>query len=183
MRIYGNRRLQTLPGSATRPTTGRVREALFNIWQGRVAGCRWLDLCAGNGSMGAEALCRGAAVAVAIERSGPACEIVRANWTNVARPDQTWQILRGDLRTRLSALAGESFDCIYFDPPYHQSGLYGEALAAIAAGALLAPGGELAAEYGPKSWQPPERVGELQRTRLKTYGNSALAFYRHSDLM
>ena len=54
MRIYGNRQLKTLPGQATRPTSARVREALFNIWQGEITGCCWLDLCAGNGSMGAE---------------------------------------------------------------------------------------------------------------------------------
>ena len=60
MRIYGNRQLKTLPGQITRPTPARVREAVFNIWQGSVENCRWLDLCAGSGSMGAEALCRGA---------------------------------------------------------------------------------------------------------------------------
>ena len=59
LRIYGNRQLKTLPGQATRPTTGRVREALFNIWRGSIVGCDWLDLCAGNGVMGAEALCPG----------------------------------------------------------------------------------------------------------------------------
>lgn len=180
MRIYGNRRLQTLPGQATRPTAGRVREALFNIWQGRVAGCRWLDLCAGNGSMGAEALCRGAAEAVAIERSGPACAIIRANWEKVARPEQIWRILQGDLRPRLSALTGQAFDCIYFDPPY-DSDLYGTTLAAIATHSLLAPAGELAAEHDPKRWQPPEAMAGLHRTRLKVYGNSALAFYRRGD--
>jgi len=57
MRIYGNRPIKTLAGQLTRPTTARVREALFNIWQQKLSGCRWLDLCAGNGSMGAEALC------------------------------------------------------------------------------------------------------------------------------
>ncbi|HEY9736425.1 MAG TPA: RsmD family RNA methyltransferase, partial [Trichocoleus sp.] len=64
LRIYGNRTIKTLPGEATRPTASRVREALFNIWQGRVDGCRWLDVCAGSGAMGAEALCRGAAEVV-----------------------------------------------------------------------------------------------------------------------
>ncbi|NES84802.1 MAG: hypothetical protein F6K10_27200, partial [Moorea sp. SIO2B7] len=71
MRIYGNRQLKTLPGRSTRPTSARVREALFNIWQGTILDCRWLDLCAGNGSMGAEALCRGAKMVVGIEQSAP----------------------------------------------------------------------------------------------------------------
>ncbi len=59
LRIYGNRQLKTLMGQATRPTPSLVREALFNIWQGTIVGCRWLDLCTGSGAMGAEALCRG----------------------------------------------------------------------------------------------------------------------------
>ena len=69
MRIYGNRQLKTVPGQRTRPTSARVREALFNILaRSRITGCRWLDLCAGNGSMGAEALCRGASKVVGIEQ-------------------------------------------------------------------------------------------------------------------
>ncbi len=75
LRIYGNRQLKTLPGQATRPTSARVREAVFNIWQGAIADCRWLDLCAGNGSMGAEALCRGASYVVGIELASQACAI------------------------------------------------------------------------------------------------------------
>ena len=177
MRIYGNRLLKTLPGLATRPTTARVREALFNIWRSRVPGCRWLDLCAGNGSMGAEALCRGAAKVVAIDNSGPACAIVRENWDKVARPEQSRTILRGDLRSHLRTLTGEQFDCIYFDPPY-DSGLYAEALEAIAAHHLLAPHGELAVEHDPALWQPPEAIGALHCVRVKAYGKSALAFYR-----
>jgi 16S rRNA (guanine966-N2)-methyltransferase len=80
LRIYGNRALKTLPGEATRPTSARVREALFNIWQGRIVDCRWLDLCTGSGAMGAEALCRGAAEVVGIERSAEAYTVTRENW-------------------------------------------------------------------------------------------------------
>ncbi|MEO0949276.1 MAG: 16S rRNA (guanine(966)-N(2))-methyltransferase RsmD [Cyanobacteria bacterium J06641_5] len=181
MRIYGNRLLKTLPGLATRPTTARVREALFNMWRSRVPNCRWLDLCAGNGSMSAEALCRGAAKVVAIDNSGPACAIIQANWDKVARSEQSRTILRGDLRSRLPSLAGENFDCIYFDPPYN-SGLYVEALEAIASHHLLAPSGELAVEHGPTLWQPPEAIESLQLVRVKSYGKSALAFYRPRSL-
>lgn len=177
MRIYGNRLLKTLPGLATRPTTARVREALFNMWRSRVPGCHWLDLCAGNGSMGAEALCRGATKVVAIDNSGPACAIIQENWDKVARPEQSCIILRGDLRSRLPTLAGEQFGCIYFDPPY-DSGLYEDSLETIATHRLLAPQGELAVEHGPALWQPPEAIGDLQLVRVKSYGKSALAFYR-----
>ena len=156
MRIYGNRQLKTLPGQATRPTPARVREALFNIWRGSISGCRWLDLCAGNGSMGAEALCRGAKVVVGIEQSGRACSIIRQNWQSLASSEQ-YQILRGDVLMRLKTLYGQHFDRIYFDPPY-ASDLYQPVLEAIAQYSILAPGGEMAVEHTPK-WQAVEIPG------------------------
>ncbi len=179
LRIHGQRPLKTLPGRATRPTTARVREAVFNIWQGHIAGCRWLDLCAGSGAMGAEALSRGAAGAIALEQSSQACHIIRANWQQVASPEQTWQVLRGDVRQRLPELAGQPFDRIYFDPPY-ASDLYDAVLAAIATHELLAPEGELAVEYGEASWQPSE-LPPLRLRAQKRYGRTHLAFYGRAE--
>ncbi|NEO28618.1 MAG: 16S rRNA (guanine(966)-N(2))-methyltransferase RsmD [Kamptonema sp. SIO4C4] len=175
MRIYGNRLLKTVPGRAVRPTPARVREAVFNIWQGQVAGCRWLDLCAGNGSMGAEALCRGASVVVGIEQSGRACGVIRHNWQTIAQPEQQFRLLRGDVRQRLSNLAGEQFDLIYFDPPY-ASELYLPVLGAIVTLDVLAPSAELAVEYDPNCWTPTAISG-LEDIRHKTYGNTALVIY------
>src|SRR5579883_2860681 len=140
LRIYGNRQLKTLPGQETRPTLAMVREALFNIWQGTIADGRWLDLCAGSGAMGAEALCRGAVTVVGIEQSARACTVIRQNWQQVATDGQTFQVLRGDVRQRIKTLTGQQFDRIYFDPPY-ASDLYDPVLAAIAALNLLAPAG------------------------------------------
>lgn len=179
MRIYGNRLLKTLPGQLTRPTSARVREAVFNIWQGTMVNCRWLDLCAGNGSMGAEALCRGAAEVVGIEQSGRACSLIRQNWQTVARAEQTFQVLRGDVRHKLKALTGEQFDRIYFDPPY-ESELYDPVLDAIARLHLLSPTGELAVEHNPKSWLAHPVPG-LEIVREKVYGSTALTFYRTSQ--
>lgn len=176
MRIYGNRRLKTLPGQLTRPTSARVREALFNIWRGAIADCRWLDLCAGNGTMGAEALCRGAAVVVGIEKSRPACQLIRHNWQPVARSNQSFEILRGDVRQRLKTLVGSQFDRIYFDPPY-TSDLYQPVLDAISALQLLAPDGEIAVECNPKFWQASAIAG-LELCRQKSYGKTTLNFYR-----
>jgi 16S rRNA (guanine966-N2)-methyltransferase len=174
LRIHGNRLLKTLPGEATRPTLAKVRQALFNIWQGTIAECRWLDLCAGSGSMGAEALCWGAAIAVGIEQSPQAAAIVQQNWQQVAKPDQTIRIIRNDVLKGLKSLSGQQFDRIYFDPPY-ASGLYESVLAAIVAYDLLAPTGEIAAEHNPKE-QIPTPAG-LEIVRQKSYGNSALTFY------
>jgi 16S rRNA (guanine966-N2)-methyltransferase len=176
MRISGNRQLKTLPGQLTRPTAARVREALFNIWQGKIIDCRWLDLCAGNGSMGAEALCRGAKEVVGIEQSKPACAIVQQNWQKVASPEQAFRIVRGDVVRRLSDLAGETFDRIYFDPPY-ASLLYQPVLEAIAPLQILARDGEIAIEHDSKSWQAIEIAG-LEICREKSYGKTALTFYR-----
>ena len=173
LRIYGNRQLKTLPGRETRPTSARVREAVFNIWQGAIAGCQWLDLCAGSGSMGAEALCRGASHVVAIEQSSHACAIIRQNWQQVQKPDQTIQILRGDALGRLKTLS-QKFDRIYFDPPY-ASNLYQPVLEAIAHYQLLQPTGELAVEHT-VAWQP-QSISTLESCREKVYGNTSVSFY------
>lgn len=175
LRIYGNRQLKTLPGQATRPTLARVREAIFNIWQGTVEGCRWLDLCAGSGSMGAEALCRGASCVVGIEKSSRACAIIQQNWQQVAQPGQTFEVLRGDVVQRLKTLEGQQFDRIYFDPPY-ASDLYEPVLEAIAQYQLLDEGGEIAAEHSPDLWNV-KAIPSLEICREKVYGNTALRFY------
>lgn len=175
LRIYGNRLLKTLPGLETRPTPARVRQAVFNIWQGTISGCRWLDLCAGSGSMGAEALCRGATLVVGIEQSSRACGIIQQNWEQVAQPEQKYQLMRGDVVQRLKTLAGEQFDHIYFDPPY-ASDLYQQVLETVAEYQLLAANGELAAEHSPENWTV-DPIPSLEVCRQKVYGNTAVTFY------
>ncbi|MBG1268420.1 16S rRNA (guanine(966)-N(2))-methyltransferase RsmD [Nostoc sp. WHI] len=176
LRIYGNRQLKTLPGKETRPTSARVREAVFNIWQGEIAGCRWLDLCAGTGSIGAEALCRGASLVVGIEQSSRACATIQQNWQQVANTEQEFRVLRGDITQQLKALSGKQFDKIYFDPPY-ASGLYEPVLEAIAHHQILEPSGEIAVEHASQSWTPPE-LPAWEICREKVYGNTSLTFYR-----
>lgn len=174
MRIYGNRQLKTLPGLLTRPTPARVREALFNIWQGEIEGCRWLDLCAGSGAMGAEALGRGAVYALGIEESQRACGVIQQNWQRIAVPPQTFQVRRGDVVQQLKKLSGQAFDRIYFDPPY-KSELYQPVIAAIADYRLLVPEGEMAVEHYPQRLS--QEVTKLEVMRQKVYGNTALTFY------
>jgi 16S rRNA (guanine(966)-N(2))-methyltransferase RsmD len=179
LRIYGNRQLKTLPGRDTRPTSARVREAVFNIWQGAITGCRWLDLCAGTGSMGAEALCREASWVVGIEQSGRAAAIIRDNWQWVTQPGQSFQVLRGDVLQQLKTLSGQQFDRIYFDPPY-KSELYQSVLDAIAGERLLANSGELAVEHSSSHWAV-EPIPTLEIYRQKTYGNTCVTFYRPTE--
>lgn len=179
IRIYGNRELKTLPGLETRPTPARVRQAVFNIWKGSIAGCRWLDLCSGSGAMGAEALCRDALMVVGIERSSAACTTIDQNWLKVTGDSQKFQLLRGDVLKRLADLNGQKFDRIYFDPPYAGE-LYQPVLAAIDRHELLAPIGEIAVEHSPNPQIStlPAMLPTLELCRYKAYGNTAISFYR-----
>ncbi|MFM2304492.1 MAG: hypothetical protein RLZZ135_1904 [Cyanobacteriota bacterium] len=179
IRIYGNRELKTLPGLDTRPTPARVRQAVFNIWQGSIADCRWLDLCSGSGAMGAEALCRGAKTVVGIESSSAACRIIRQNWEQVVNNNQTFQLLQGDIMRQLAILSGQKFDRIYFDPPY-AGGLYQGVLSAIEQFELLTLDGELAVEHSPDPQisSLPESLTLLELCRSKRYGNTVISFYQ-----
>ncbi|MEL6158552.1 MAG: 16S rRNA (guanine(966)-N(2))-methyltransferase RsmD [Cyanobacteria bacterium J06554_11] len=180
VRIYGNREIKTLPGEATRPTASRVREALFNIWQGRVLGARWLDLCAGSGAMGAEALCRGATSVVGVEKSGAACRIISQNWQKVAKPTQQFRVVKGDVVRELKTVC--SADLVYFDPPYAGK-LYEPVLKQLAD--CLSPQGEVAVEYGEGHWYPESFLEKLapslEIVREKRYGSTHLAFFRRCD--
>jgi 16S rRNA (guanine966-N2)-methyltransferase len=176
MRIYGNRQLKTVSGQKTRPTSAKVREALFNILQGRVADRSWLDLCAGNGSMGAEALCRGATIVVGIEKYPKACQIIQQNWQKVAGLGQSFQVIQGDVLVKIKSLAGRQFDYIYFDPPY-DSYLYLPILKAIASLQLSPSDGAIVVEHDTKLWQAATISG-LEIYRQKSYGKTSLTFYR-----
>ncbi len=179
VRIYGNRELKTLAGLETRPTLAKVREALFNIWQGSIVDCRWLDLCSGSGAMGAEALCRGADTVVGIEQSHPACDLILQNWGKMASTAQTFRLLRGDVVKQLALLSGHKFDRIYFDPPY-ASDLYPPVLAEIDRLELLTSSGEIAVEHSPyaRISTLPDTLTTLELCQQKTYGKTALSFYR-----
>lgn len=177
LRIYGNRALQTLPGLQARPTAARVREALFNILQGRIEGSRWLDLCAGVGTIGAEALCRGARSVVGIERSSQACRVITSNWSKVAESDR-FQVIRGDAQGILSrAPRMERFDFIYFDPPY-RSDLY-QALLPWLSDWLASEG--IAIVEQDRDLDLPAEIAGLIQTDERRYGKTQLSFYKRSQ--
>ncbi|WP_448563536.1 16S rRNA (guanine(966)-N(2))-methyltransferase RsmD [Trichothermofontia sp.] len=181
LRIAGKRALKTAVGLETRPTSAKVRAALFNIWQGRIADRDGLDICAGSGAIGAEALSRGARRVVGIEQSVRACRVIQANWQAIATTDQVFTLLKGHALHILPKLQGQVFDWIYFDPPY-ASGLYDAVLTAIVTYQLLSLQGELAVEYNPQVWQPQPMVGGpgagLSLCRQKQYGSTAIGFYQ-----
>lgn len=175
LRIYGNRLVRTPNGQQTRPTLGRVRTAVFGRWQAMVEGAQWLDLCAGAGTMGAEALARGVQSALGIESSQNAAKIAAENWERIAPGKGTiWKL---DILTGLERLKGKKFDLIYFDPPY-KSALYLPVLEAISRLELLTKEGELAAEHDRRLMCLPEQIGTLMHVDCRFYGDTAVSYYQ-----
>jgi len=173
IRIRGDRPLKTPTGLTTRPTPSKVRSALFNIWQGAVAGSTWLDICAGSGAMGAEALLLGASRVVGIEQSPHACQVIRQNWQKVARSNQSWQVIRGDAVKVLPKLVGQVFQLVYFDPPY-QSDLYEPVLQRLPS--LVDADSLIAVEH--LSDRPlADQLGQLVKYDQRQYGQTMLSFY------
>lgn len=180
LRIVGGeargRRLRSLPDRGTRPTADRVKEALFNIVAAEVPGSRVLDLFAGTGNLGLEALSRGAARAVFVD-AAPRCRgVIEANLRDLGFLGRA-AVITGDAVAVVSALGkrAERFDLVFIDPPYGK-GLVLPALEAVAAGGLAAPGARVVAEHAARE-ALPERVGTLLRRDVRRYGDTALSFY------
>ncbi|GAA4530304.1 16S rRNA (guanine(966)-N(2))-methyltransferase RsmD [Amycolatopsis samaneae] len=168
----GGRRLK-VPPKGTRPTSERVREALFNALEvaGELDGVRVLDLYAGSGALGLEALSRGAADALFVEADRRAAEVLRGN---VAAVGLGGTVRAGQVEAVVSAPAPASFDIVLADPPYavDAAGL-GVVLAALADGGWVGDGAlvviERAARDGEPDWPPGYAA-----TRVKRYGDTAL---------
>ena len=141
---FGGRRLVAPPGDATRPTSDRVRESLFSVLGPSTEGARVLDLYAGTGALGIEALSRGAAAAVFVDRAPAAIKAIRANLEALGiEADVRRMQARAALRT--AADSGEAYDLIFLDPPYRRSAELGRELSE-ALPAVLAPGARVISE-------------------------------------
>lgn len=174
IRIYGKRLIQTPPGLSTRPTSARVREAVFNVWQSRIQGAKWLDLCTGSGAMGAEALARGVQQVVGIEHDPHACRVINENWRKIATKDQSFKVIKGDVRQSLKQL-NSTFDLVYFDPPY-QAQLYESVLIQLVQGDLIGVQGAIAAEHH-RDQILPDLMAGLVLSKRRDYGQTAVTFY------
>ncbi len=137
------RRIAAPPGRETRPTSDRVREALFAIL-GDLTGLRVLDLFAGSGALGIEALSRGAASAVFVERAPRVAEVVRGN---LAALGLEARVVRADARAHLrdASARADAYDLVFLDPPYRDAAAWGRELSA-ALPAVLAPGARVVGE-------------------------------------
>ncbi len=170
------RQLQLPKGSGARPTSDRAREALFNILQTRTIGARVLDLFAGSGALGVEALSRGAASCIFVELDRANAVALRESLARFAVPPERGMVIQSDFR-RIApqlALEGKQFDLIFLDPPY-AAGYYEEALAISSR--LLAQQGCIVAEHE-RGYVLPETPQSLVMTDQRHYGKNTMSFYR-----
>jgi len=174
---HRGRRVQSPKGRKTRPTSDLLRQALFNVLGTRIERAIVLDLFAGTGAVGLEALSRGAAKATFVENDRGAVESLRANLAAL-RLTARARVLVGDVLSRLAKFeqAGERFDCVFLDPPYGAGDLAVQCIEMLAHGAVLRENGALFVQAFHKT-ALPERVGVLRRTWRRRYGESSLSLY------
>jgi 16S rRNA (guanine966-N2)-methyltransferase len=188
MRVIGGmlkkRRLSPVPGRGTRPTADRLRESIFNILGDRVREAEVLDIFAGTGAMGIEALSRGAAGAVFVDNSAAAVAAVRKNLTACGL-DAVARVIRWDASRNLSCLSAEKkrFTLVFLDPPYG-AGMILPSLANLHRCRTLVPGAELVVEHSPA--EPIELPDAAPRstplfslTDRRRYGKTLVSFFEY----
>jgi len=180
---YRSRILKSLKGNALRPTSDRLRETLFNVLGANVAGSRFLDVFAGTGAVGIEAISRGAKEVVFIENHAPAAVLIRRNLESLAITSGA-QVLPLDALRGLEKLAAchkptdAPIDFVFVDPPYAEKDQYDRILGFLGAASFLAEGSLVIAEHR-RSHELPQRVGRLLQTRILRQGDAALSFFEH----
>jgi 16S rRNA (guanine966-N2)-methyltransferase len=179
---YRRRFLRSIESKRVRPTTRRLREALFEILSFRVGGSQFLDLCAGAGAVGIEALSRGASHATFVDRSPRMCSFIESNLEACGVPCGQAEIWMSDAEhfLRRALMRRERiWDIAFFDPPY--SSPYAPVLEAFGAGSLLKPrGGVLVIEHHCDT-RLPVNLPALARWRLIRRGESCLSFYEQKN--
>ncbi len=164
------------PGLEARPTASKIRQAFFNILRNKVDDARFLDLFAGSGLMGLEALSRGARELVAIDESR---RMVKAIEDNLDRLNFQGQVIQADVRSFLDQLPKRGFDIIFADPPY-KSRQSESVLHQVARRDILHDDGVLAIEHA-REFKLPEESGNLVFYDRRDYGQTSISFYRHKQ--
>ncbi len=179
---YRSRVLRTLPGVDVRPTADRLRETLFNVLCAgnpeALAESVWLDLYAGTGAVGIEALSRGAGMVHFVESSKPAAELIAENLKSLGI-ESGFGILKAEVRKALTQLeaSGVVADFVFLDPPYRLQEEYAETLEALAKSTVMRMPSIVFAEHE-KRFDPGDAFGELVRYRKLIQGDAGLSFYR-----
>jgi 16S rRNA (guanine(966)-N(2))-methyltransferase RsmD len=175
---YRSRRLQAPPGMNTRPTSDRLRETLFNVLSQRVADSVFLDLYAGSGAVGIEALSRGARQVYFVEEERAAARIIRANLKSL-EIGEGFELMEREVSQALRLLDSQAVTCdiVFLDPPYGQQQEYEEVLGFLSQSRLLESESIAVAEHD-KHFDPGERFGALERYRTLKQGDAVLSFYR-----
>jgi 16S rRNA (guanine966-N2)-methyltransferase len=176
---FRSRQLKSLKGLALRPTSDMLRETLFNILGPRVEGTRFLDLFAGTGAVGIEAISRGAVLAVFVENHRAAARLIRENLASLGITSQA-RIIASDAIAAIAKLEKEPpapFDFIFLDPPYAQEKEYDGTLRALEKSSLAGESTILVAEHR-KSFELPPIFGRFERFRILRQGDASLSFYK-----
>ena len=171
------------PGPGTRPLADRVKQTLFAILEPDLPGARFLDLFAGSGATGIEALSRGAAAATFVEKDQGAAAVIDANLELTRLAGEQASIVRWDVvRWLAEPTANQPFDLVFVDPPYAESQVLARVLGILGEpDAPLTPHARVVAKH---FWRdrPPERVGMLTTERDRRFGETALTFYRRLEV-
>jgi 16S rRNA (guanine(966)-N(2))-methyltransferase RsmD len=176
---YRGRVLKSPPSLQIRPTSDRLRETLFNVIAPRIAGARFLDLCAGSGAVGIEALSRGASFTHFVDRSRKMCGLIEANLDLCGVPEDETEVVMSeasDFLKRARTRGELSWNIVFFDPPYATDYLPVIEQFGARDAVLLAAGGLLVVEHHHKNTLKDES-GALRRWRILKQGDSALSFY------
>lgn len=168
--------LQTTTSLKVRPTARRIREVAFKILYRRIRAKRFLDLCAGCGTVGIEAISRGAIISTFVERSARMCSYIKKNLETCGIKEGHGEICEMEVAPYLKKMwkRRRFWDVVYFDPPYNEN--YDEALKYFSRGATVTPGGILVIEHHSEMFFP-EKIGVLKRFRVVVQGETTLSFY------
>lgn len=172
---YKGRVLKSPPDAQTRPTSDRLRETLFNILSPRIVGARFMDLCAGSGAVGIEALSRGAAHTTFVDRSRKAANLIELNLKLCHAEKEQYEIVLSDAADFLIRKTA-CFDIVFYDPPYSDDYMPVLSIFAHPESSLLNEDSLLIVEHHRKN-QLPDELNLLRRKRTVKQGDSILSFY------
>jgi len=175
--LYGGRVLKSPSHNRIRPTSDRLREALFNIISAQIEeDTKFLDLCAGTGAIGIEALSRGCRSAIFVDVSRRACSLIEENLDLIKVPEEQTEVFCSSAEKYVAKNSDGNCDLIFYDPPYDHD--YSNVLKSISEvdNNILAKSGILIVEHFAKSVLPYE-VGEIRRWRILKQGETSVSFY------